>query len=274
MEYYYNKYLKYKQKYINLKFNQTGGNKKDIVALYKTHDNGGRPYKCVIYKNNNIEVYCQINNNSDKITYDKKATYKFKTKNIFIGKSPFNKMTEFSGGYGAKFDGNSILLNIDDNKYIFIGDKVWSFVPKGKIVEFISPVGNNDVPYPWAVDEYKNIYLFTFNVIIMYRKDVYERLKKYDDPNDYYLDYELITADLGVKNSTPKIDMDIKSWFIGKHPYTLTYSSKNDINKHTDKMYIVDSNGNKKHITKNDLIAIINKFGNLQSFRPLIKKNI
>ena len=36
-------------------------------------------------------------------------------------------MTNFSGGYGPKFDGNSILLQIDSNKYVFVGHNLYEF---------------------------------------------------------------------------------------------------------------------------------------------------
>lgn len=78
---------------------------------------------------------------------------------IFIGKSPKNKMTEFSGGYGKKFDGNTILLHLFGNTYMFIGGEVIKFVAESKITTFVSPVGNSAVPYPFAVDESGNSYL-------------------------------------------------------------------------------------------------------------------
>ena len=65
-------------------------------------------------------------------------------------------MTEFSGGYGKKFDGNSILLQLNDNRYA-IGCYIYEFT-SNKIISFISPVGNNDFPYPFALDK-DNAYL-------------------------------------------------------------------------------------------------------------------
>ena len=65
----------------------------------------------------------------------------------FLWKKSKNKLTISSGGYGAKFTGNSILLQITQNKYVFIGDKIFSFAPKSEIKKFVSPIGNSDVPY-------------------------------------------------------------------------------------------------------------------------------
>lgn len=80
-------------------------------------------------------------------------------KEIFIGKSPFNEMTEFSGGYGDRFDGNSILLDLTSedytilHKYLFIGHQIYQFITDEKITKYTSSVGNNCVPYPYAESE-------------------------------------------------------------------------------------------------------------------------
>ena len=70
-------------------------------------------------------------------------------------------MTKFSLGYGEKFDGNSILLKLSKNKYVYIGSLIYSFNAYNEITTFISPVGNNDVPYPYAIDEKNNYYLLS-----------------------------------------------------------------------------------------------------------------
>lgn len=161
-----------------------------------------------------------------------------------------------------------------DNEYIFIGDKIWSFDAKNKIVEYISPVGNNDVPYPYAVDDMGNIYLISFNVIIKNRNDVAKRMKEYDDPNDYYLEYDLITPDRGyVTPLLPKNNMGIDKWFVGDKQYTLRYEPFPEKRKEKEAMYIVDSKGKKELLTKNGYIDLIKKYGEMQSFEPLpIKK--
>ena len=62
-------------------------------------------------------------------------------------------MTEFSGGYGEKWDGNSILLRIGDAnefRYVYIGCTVFEFTADEKVIKYVSSVGNNCVPYPYA----------------------------------------------------------------------------------------------------------------------------
>jgi hypothetical protein len=55
--------------------------------------------------------------------------------------------------------GNTILAEVGDGKYLYIGAEIYTFdVPTGdKIVAYKSPIGNNDFPYPVAVGE-KNLY--------------------------------------------------------------------------------------------------------------------
>ena len=56
------------------------------------------------------------------------------------------------------WDGNTVLLEIEDRKYIFIGNSgVYSFKTEDKIIKFISNMGGNSVPYAIAYGD-ENIY--------------------------------------------------------------------------------------------------------------------
>lgn len=75
---------------------------------------------------------------------------------IFIGKSKSNDMTNFSGGHGKKWNGNSILLrigNLNEFRYLHIGICVFEFLTSEIIKTYVSSVGNNCVPYPYAESE-------------------------------------------------------------------------------------------------------------------------
>jgi hypothetical protein len=143
---------------------------------YKTyfiHQNGGRPY-LVYIKNKNVIIYeipndvsiddklFNRNDNKNKWMYIK-LIKKYKANTIFIGKSPKIKMTEYSGGYGKAFDGNSILLMLKPKKYVFIGETINEFTINDKIEKYYSLVGNNDVPYPMAFSK-TNVYFFVYPV--------------------------------------------------------------------------------------------------------------
>jgi hypothetical protein len=146
---------------------------KKKYSSYKTyfiHYNGGRPY-LVYIKNKDIIIYSipedkidislyEPNENKNKWMYIN-LVEKYKTKEIFIGKSPLIDMTKFSGGYGTYFDGNTILLLLNNNNYVYIGNYIKEFKINDKIEKYYSFVGNNDVPYPMAISK-KNIYFFNY----------------------------------------------------------------------------------------------------------------
>ena len=135
-----------------------------LFGIYYTHDNGGRPYKVII--NNNS----QLNKNSNKIeifnNYNGCLIAEYNHIKIWIGESPHTEMTDYSDGYGEKFIGNSILIEIQNDYYIFIGDTIYSFIAENKIIKYVSEVGNNDVPYPYAVDSNNQYYLMIEGVIL------------------------------------------------------------------------------------------------------------
>ena len=101
------------------------------LGQYFTHDNGARPYRVVLNKNN-VEIY---ENNFIKIGH-------FVAKGVFIG------------GKDVKGEeGNSMLVSLGNSRYAFIGHNIAEFTTpdNDEIVVFYSPVGNSDVPYPVAV---------------------------------------------------------------------------------------------------------------------------
>jgi len=136
------------------------------------HDNGGRPFYVEILPEE-IKIFKAI-----LIEYDDNDEYPlirifkfFKSikdyERVFIGKSPKNEMTEYSGGFGKGFDGNTILINLKDNMYMFIGGEIYTFKTSEEIVKYVSSVGNNDVPYPCA---YTKNYVYLMTEYIYYPK--------------------------------------------------------------------------------------------------------
>lgn len=131
--------------------------------LYQTRDNGGISFFVFI---KDLDVFVQgrptnhveSNKGCDDAEYIMTQLIKhYKPLQIFIGKSELNKMTEFSESYGPEWDGNSILLKIkeDSGKYTYamIGCSIYEFETDEPIIDFVSSVGNNCVPYPYAVSE-------------------------------------------------------------------------------------------------------------------------
>lgn len=151
------------------------------MTTYKIHDNGGRPFLVEII-DKTVNVYKELTNN----VYSEKPIKTFIANQIFIGTSPLNNMTRFSGGHGKKFDGNSILLFLKDDKYVFIGWNIFSFRSFAKIVKYDSPVGNSDVPYPYAIDEDDNYYLMIEDVVI--------KNENHGDPYRYFYDCPVVST--------------------------------------------------------------------------------
>ena len=126
-------------------------------AEYRILDNGGEPFLVKVSKNN-VEIYQEVMDLDGNWNYTK-LIKKYKPLKTFIGKSLLNPTTEFSGGYGKEFDGNSILLKIGKDRYVHIGSTIYEFSTDGdEIVKYYSPVGNSHVPYPFAYGK-KNVYL-------------------------------------------------------------------------------------------------------------------
>lgn len=167
-EYYKKKYLKYKGKYITAKQTKQIGGKRETweqkvkkrskeianmkmthsyvphdkikhIATYTVHCNGDRPFV--------------VNVEQGVI-------------NILAGTTSYKKIKQIKNfeGYWTGYDasvykehGNTILIQINEHKYIYIGCDIFSFRTNEKILDFISPLGNSDVPYPLAYGT-ENIY--------------------------------------------------------------------------------------------------------------------
>ena len=241
--------------------------------VFYTHDNGGRPFKVIIRtkSKNDSNIYIYKNNEGTQDKNDLVAV--IRPLKIFIGKSPLNAMTRFSGGHGKDFYGNSILLEVGKNDYVYIGERIFRFSTFSKIIKYVSPVGNNDVPYPYAIDSLGNYYLLTEEVVLDSSSSF--SIRRYGDPYDYYYSASLITDEQ--QNRQPIITNfdNISRWYIGDEPYIMSYSinATKNYDRLTEggkeKMYIVLTNGNRRRLTKVMYKDIIERFGELMMFYPL-----
>ena len=109
---------------------------------YKTHDNGGRPYK-LIANSKGIRILSWVP--GENVDEDEYEDYKMITK--FKGYwSGFD--SEFCCKYEAH--GNSILIQLSKTQYMFVGHCIYTFESNEEILDYVTPLGNNDVPYPVA----------------------------------------------------------------------------------------------------------------------------
>lgn len=139
-------------------------------GVYFIHDNYMKPFKIEI-NDKTIKIW-KFNSQRAGIEtiyhdllpeqtdlYDEIILNDLLPEQIFIGESPLNERTIYSGGYGPHLKGNTFLLEMSDNEYIHIGMEIYKFTTNRKIISYISPVGNNDISYPYAIDEDEYYYL-------------------------------------------------------------------------------------------------------------------
>jgi|688.fasta_scaffold165106_2 hypothetical protein len=221
-----------------------------MTQFFNIHYNGDTPFKVEINENL-VDIY--FNHGSTPFL-------KRNAKTIFIGESPMNKMTIFSGGHGPDFLGNSILLELGDNQYEFIGKNIFSFTSLAKIIHFVSPVGNNDVPYPYAIDIDGNIYLLIEEVVLLKHRISAE---EEEDLYSYY--YKKCV---------------IGDFYIDENNFRFTYCTNPEKNYERliptlgKQMFLMDINDNKSVLTKEEYITHVNQFGHLRSFEAIRDVNV
>lgn len=162
---------------------------------YFTHDNGSRPFKVTII-GRTIDIYeakypdlSLPDKYRDLVYYEYRRTYQVPLKGkIFIGTDPEN-IYEWRPEHFKAWIGNSILAELDTGRYLFIGDAVFEFQTannKSGITLFRSPVGNNDVPYPFAMD---NEYVYLLIEYVRVAKNNINLTQKPFDPYSQYYNH-------------------------------------------------------------------------------------
>jgi hypothetical protein len=164
---------------------------------YVVHDNGSRPFM-VGYDKTHVSVFKLIQGvdeeefqslplKSQLAMYSVRVLKPTAYVKAFVGKDPTMK--------GASFDGNSMLFDLGKNKYLFVGDKVCTMRPVSPIKEFVSPIGNSDVPYPYAVDDAGRSYLMNEGVVVPHAdlagQDPYSAFFAQKQQKKYQLDHPM-----------------------------------------------------------------------------------
>lgn len=174
--------------------------KKAKSKTYYTNNNGGQPFKVVIDgKQVYVYKFKKYNKDTDTFLYSEKPIQNYTVKKVFIGKSNLSSDMYYPG---SGYDGNSILLQITKNKYVFIGDKIFSFTSKSEIKKYKSPIGNSMVSYPFAIDVDGRYYFLTTSpgpAII--DKIPQSSLKKdyHNDPFNFYFQNKHLSSKLTIK---------------------------------------------------------------------------
>lgn len=162
-------------------------NKKDIYTwkpapraahTYLTHDNGGRPFEVEDF-GGHVKVHDRIWQRDTESYLRGKTLPNTPYEHLFVGKDTTREdRKQQTDEFG---DGNSILIQVSKTKYVFVGAKIYSFSPmKGDIIRsYFSPIGNSDVPYPYAIgDTHTYIMLDAVaipNELLDLKDDIYEQ---------------------------------------------------------------------------------------------------
>jgi hypothetical protein len=134
----------------------TRSNKKS-KNVYEILDNRDRPYVVRDY-GKHVVVFSRLNEDDP----DEKELFKINYKKIFVGDNDLvvkDQNPDYIYGQKNAYDkrgefrGNTVLLQTAAHKYVYIGDGIREFTTKhGDVIQkYYSPVGNNAVPYPYAV---------------------------------------------------------------------------------------------------------------------------
>jgi len=111
---------------------------------------------------------------------------------------------KFKKGYPIHYNqGSSILICLKQNKYMFIGHEIFEFQTQKSdesIVFFSSPVGNNMVPYPFAVSSTNQIYLMLEKLYI--KTEYYDDAVRID-PHDHSTFYYKLSKGKKTKQKVP-----------------------------------------------------------------------
>jgi len=117
---------------------------------YTIEDNGDNPYIVYDY-GNRVEVYGQNYDEEKDAYYISTKLLDIKYKKLFAGDNDL-KLPDYDKK--GMWRGNTVLLETGPGKYIFIGNhgiREFTTVDGDTIEKYYSPLGNNSVPYPYAV---------------------------------------------------------------------------------------------------------------------------
>jgi hypothetical protein len=222
-------------------------------ASYIIHDNGGRPFKVGVV-GDQVMIYNRIDDDDDGYyMYEEPPAATLTALRVFPGECPD----------GTRCLGNTVVVQTGLLEYIHVGGSIFRFRTLSPIVSYMSPIGNSDVPYPYATDEGGNVYLLAEDVVLLnsilrfslnpsdarenspqvalnpssargnllVRAPTASIWASYNDPYDYYYAAYLITSDNGVIPPKQPLEIfeGITDLFHGDERYTFKYDVHADI---------------------------------------------
>jgi len=132
-----------------------------------THDNGNRPFVVHMDSAKRTFIYKQV----DYLVLDVKKIFKGQ-----LNSSCLLQLTKRKKGYN----------------YYFVGIETFSFKTSEKIINYVAPIGNSNVPYPYA--ESKNYYYMLLDRVYFKKSnlDIDMENSDYDLYNYYWKNEELL----------------------------------------------------------------------------------
>jgi hypothetical protein len=234
--------------------------------------------------------HVKLDNNKVRVTYNSKVIFDSDdVRRVFIGKSLKNKANS-SVAYGTEHDGNSILLQMMTDEYIYINDRICSFRLlendkdreiewndyfmmlaiinhdfKGlyqlyrykKIIKYVSEIDNLGCSYPYAIDNYNNVYLLKMCGFV---------LKKLASPykcNPYAYFNNINKLSYYKQQIGAILDFNYRSTSAN---YRWGWQKR----MHDKYFYILDHDtGKSEHLTEEKYIAIFKEFNKLDNLEYL-----
>lgn len=149
-----------------------------MAKTYITQYNGGKPYQVEVSKSKIIISDTPDSEDSDN-EHSKKEQQIMTIENyarVFVDE-------------GNDFEGATVLINVEDLKYMFVFNHVYSFEAEKPIDKFYVNMGNSNVPYSYAVDEANNYYLLTEGVIFTTNKE-------FRDPYNFFYEGKFFSTNV------------------------------------------------------------------------------
>lgn len=161
---------------------------------YEIHDNGNLPF--VVYDfGDHVDIYQQqYDYNTKKYVIVKKLFGNLKYTKLFAGDNDLENPNSLKKGVAK---GNSVLLHVGpSNKYVYVGDGIREFTTVDEIVKYYSPVGNSDVPYPYAVGVSNTYFMLSNGTVKEGPKYYYASNRDLDMTTDAYAQFYTKTMDV------------------------------------------------------------------------------
>ncbi|KAG2437436.1 hypothetical protein HXX76_006087 [Chlamydomonas incerta] len=176
-------------------------------------DNRGRPFTVRISADRGVATVCVTDSSGvvDYETWDARKSgnvfKSYKYEKLWIGLDPeerteaalekealwqgLDKEARREGRTSPERDvwwhgGNSVLIGLGGRKYLFVGKEILSFTAEDEVVDYVSKMGNNAVPYPYAASA-RNCYYMIEDTYIPWH--IIRRTRPHDREDPYRVLY-------------------------------------------------------------------------------------